>query len=175
MTAIATAVVGSALIGAYSANKAAKTASRSAEKGLEQSTALADQSRNAATNLYNQARTSGQRGLTSAFDFYKKSAQSKYQPFIKANTAAQGIIGQGAQQANNAILGLPVNMNFTQPQQVQPDMSFLNNAQLPQMSGEYLPAGQAGLPVQQYPEQQGMNEAQSREYMGRVAQTRGLM
>jgi len=176
MTAIATAVVGSALIGGYSANKAAKTAAKSAEKGLEQSTALADQSRNAATNLYNQARTSGQRGLTSAFDFYKKSAQSKYQPFIKANTAAQGIIGQGAQQANNAILGLPVDMSFTQPQQVNPDMSFLNNAQLPQMSGEYLPAGQSGLPVQQNPQATaGMNEAQSRDYMGRTAQMRGLM
>ena len=64
-------------------------------------------------------------------------------------------------------------MNFTQPQQVQPDMSFMDNAQLPQMTGEYLPAG--GLPVQQYPEQQGMNEPQSRDYMGRVTQMRGLM
>lgn len=175
MSAIATAVVSSAVIGAYSANKASKTAAKSAEKGLDQSTALADQSRTSAINLYNQARVAGQRGLTSAFDFYKQGAQAKYSPFIQANTAAQGVISQGAQQANNAILGLPVNMNFTQPQQVQPDMSFLNNAKLPQMAGGYLPDGQAGLPVQQYPEQQGMGEAQSRDYMGRIAQMRGLM
>ncbi len=171
----AVAVVASAVIGAYSSNKASKTAAKSAGKGLAQSTALADQSRTMATDLYNKARVSGQRGLTSAFDYYKNASKSKYSPFIQANTAAQGVIGQGAQQANNAILGLPVNMNFTQPQQVQPDMSFMDNAQLPQMTGEYLPAGQAGLSVQQYPEQQGMNEAQSRDYMGRVTQMRGLM
>jgi hypothetical protein len=170
---VASAIIGSALIGGYTSNKASKTAAKSAEKGMQQSTALADQSRTMATDLYNKARVSGQRGLTSAFDYYKQASKSKYSPFIQANTAAQGVIGQGAQQANNAILGLPVNMNFTQPQQVQPDMSFMDNAQLPQMTGEYLPAG--GLPVQQYPEQQGMNEAQSRDYMGRVTQMRGLM
>lgn len=172
MSVVAAAVLGSAAVGAYSSNKAAKTAANSAQKGLEQSTALADQSRNAATNLYNQARVSGQRGLTSAFDFYKKSAQSKYQPYIKANTAAQGVIGQGLVQANNAILGLPVDPSFAQPQQVNPDMSFLN-AQLPQMTGEYLPNGQAGLPVQ--PEQQGMTEAQSRSYIAKAPNVRGLM
>jgi len=171
MSSIATAVVGSAVIGAYSANKASKTAAKSAEKGLEQSTALADQSRTAATNLYNQARVSGQRGLTSAFDFYKQAAQSKYQPFIKANTAAQGIIGQGAQQANNAILGLPVDMSFTQPQQVQPDMSFLNNAQLPQMSGEYLPEQQA-TPQAQAASYQVAQSAIPQQIAGRM---RGLM
>lgn len=139
MSVVAAAVIGSAAVGAYSSNKAAKTAASSSKKGLEQSNALAEQSRTAATNLYNQARVAGQRGLTSAFDYYKGAAQSRYQPFIQANTAAQDVIGQGAQQAQNAILGLPVNMNFAQPQQVKPDMSFLNNAQLPQMSGEYLP------------------------------------
>jgi hypothetical protein len=179
MSSVATAVIGSAVIGGYSANKAAKTAAKSADKGLAQSTALADQSRTNATNLYNQARVAGQRGLTSAFDYYKTAAQSKYQPFIRANTAAQGIIGQGAQQANNAILGLPVNMSFTQPQQVKPDMSFLNNAQLPQMAGEYLPDQQVAQPQQIQNPTAGMNEEQSRQYYGLQQQmlglTRGLM
>lgn len=164
---VASAIIGSALIGGYTSNKASKTAAKSAEKGMQQSTALADQSRTMATDLYNKARVSGQRGLTSAFDYYKNASKSKYSPFIQANTAAQGVIGQGAQQANNAILGLPVNMNFTQPQQVQPDMSFMDNAQLPQMTGEYLPAG--GLPVQQ------QAAPQAQPYMGRAGQTRGIM
>lgn len=146
---VATAILGSALIGGYSSNKAAKTSADATEKGMKQSAELADQSRKSALDLYNQSRVSGQRGLTSSFDYYKQAAQSKYQPFIQANTAAQGIIGQGLQQANNAILGLPVNTNFAQPQQVQHDMSFLNNAQLPQMAGEYLPQQQAKAPTSQ--------------------------
>lgn len=144
---VATALIGSALIGGYSANKAAKTSAKSTEKGLQQSSALAEQSRNNAINLYNQARVAGQRGLTSSFDFYKNAASAKYQPFIQANKSAQGVIGQGLQQANNAVLGLPVSTNFTQPQQVQPDMSFIQNAKLPEMAGAYLP-DQAQQPQQ---------------------------
>ena len=134
---------GTALINGYTSKKASDKAAQGADKGLAQSAAMADQSRNAAVNLYNQGRASGQRGLASAFNFYKQSAASRYNPFIQANTAAQGIIGQGAQQANNAILGLPVNMSFAQPQQVNPDMSFIGGAQLPKMAGDFSLNGQS--------------------------------
>jgi len=134
----AAVVVGATLVGAYASKRAGDQAAAGAKKGLEQSGALAAQSRNDALNLYNQSRTAGQRGLASAFNFYKDAAQSKYQPFIQGNVAAQGAIGQGAAQANNAILGLPVDMSFAQPQQINPDLSMLRNAKLPEMTGEYL-------------------------------------
>lgn len=160
MSVVAAAVIGSAAVGAYSSNRAGKKAAEGTKKGLEQSNALAEQSRSNALSLYNQARTSGQRGLTNAFNFYKDAAQTKYQPFIQGNVAAQGAIGQGAVQANNAILGLPVDMSFAQPQQISPDLSMLQNAQLPEMSGEYLPA-----------ERPVMGPQQAGGLMGGVAQT----
>lgn len=143
------AILGSSIISGYSSNRAADKAAEGTKKGLDQSSALADQSRASAVNLYNQARTSGQRGLTSAFNFYKDAAQTKYQPFIQGNVAAQRAIGQGAVQANNAILGLPVDMSFAQPQQMSPDLSMLQNAQLPEMAGEYLPTERPAMGPQQ--------------------------
>ena len=127
----AAAVLGSAVIGAYSSNKASKTAADSAKKGLAQSAALADQSRQYALDLYDRGSKSARQGLTSAFNFYRNNAAARYKPFIQANTAAQGLIQQGAQQAQNAIYGLPVNLAAIQPQQVNPDLSFIQNAQLP--------------------------------------------
>lgn len=45
---------------------------------------------------------------------------------------AQQAVGQGGIQANNAILGLPVDMSFANnPQQVETDYSGINNAQMP--------------------------------------------
>ncbi len=138
-------VLASTLVSGYSSKRASDKSAEGTKKGLEQSGALAAKSLNNAVTLYNQARTSGQRGLTSAFNFYKDAAPAKYQPFIQGNVAAQNAIGQGAAQANNAILGLPVDMSFAQPQQVNPDLSMLKNAQLPEMSGEYLPAEQPAM------------------------------
>lgn len=142
-------VLGTMAVGTYTSKRAGDQAAEGTKKGLEQSGALAAQSRDNALSLYNQARTSGQRGLTSAFNFYKDAAQTKYQPFIQGNVAAQRAIGQGAVQANNAILGLPVDMSFAQPQQMNPDLSMLQNAQLPEMSGEYLPAERPVMGPQQ--------------------------
>lgn len=166
MSVVAAAVIGSVAVNAYSSNRAADKAAEGTKKGLDQSNALAEQSRSNAISLYNQARTSGQRGLTSAFNFYKDAAQTKYQPFIQGNVAAQRAIGQGAVQANNAILGLPVDMSFAQPQQINPDLSMLQNAQLPEMSGEYLPAKNQAMG----PQQTGglMQEAAQRYLGGRI-------
>lgn len=143
------AILGSSIISGYSSNRAADKAAEGTKKGLDQSSALADKSRSNAISLYNQARTAGQRGLTSALNFYKDAAPAKYQPFIQGNVAAQGAIGQGAVQANNAILGLPVDMSFAQPQQINPDLSMIKNAQLPEMTGEYLPAEKPVMGPQQ--------------------------
>ncbi len=152
MSVVAAAVIGSAAVGAYTSKRASDKAAEGTKQGLAQSGALAAQSRSDALNLYNQSRVAGQRGLTGAFNYYRQAAPAKYQPFIQGNVAAQKAISGGAVQANNAILGLPVDMGFAQPQQITPDLSAINNAQLPEMTGEYIPADAAmqlsgGLPV----------------------------
>jgi hypothetical protein len=145
--AATTALLATTAYSAYSSNKAADKQASATKKGIAQTSAMAEQSRRDAIQLYNQGRQTGQRGLSSAFEFYKQSAPSKYSPITQSGLAAQRVIGQGAQQANNAILGLPVDMSFTNPQQINPDLSFIQGAQLPEMAGEYLPADkkQVGL------------------------------
>jgi len=141
--AVTTALVATTAYGAYSSKRASDKQVDATNKGISQTNAMAAQSRKDAIQLYNQARQSGQRGLTSAFNFYQQAAPSKYSPITQSGVAAQRVIGQGAQQASNAILGLPVDMSFTDPQQINPDLSFIQNAQLPEMTGEYLPASQS--------------------------------
>ena len=142
--AVVSAGVAAAAYGAYSSNKAAKEQSSAIKSGLNQTNALAQQSRSDAINLYNQGKLGGQRGLSAAFDFYKQAAPSRFAPVTQSGLAAQRVIGQGAQQANNAILGLPVDMSFANPQEIKPDLSYLSGARLPQMTGEYLPADGSG-------------------------------
>ncbi len=131
--------VGGALINSHAQGSAADKQAEGVKKGLKQSASLADQSRNAAIELYSQGRKSSQAGLGAALDFYKKSAPTKYAPMTLGNAAAQGIIGQGATQANNAILGNAVDMSFAQ--QINPDLSFINAAQLPVLPESPLYAG----------------------------------
>lgn len=145
---VAAAVVGSTLIGAVSADRAADKQASATNKGLQQSAELAAQSRGDALKLYSAGRKSYQQGLGQTLDFYRRASPSRYTPMIQGNVAAQGVIGQGAAQANNAILGLPVDMGFTQAQQITPDLSFLNAGVLPQQLPDAIaaPTDTAGQP-----------------------------
>ena len=129
---IAGAIVVSAVAGAASSNKASKDQAKGVKKGLDQSAQLAADARADAKDLFERSSLSQRGGVEAAFDFYKKAAQRRINPYIQGNMAAQGVIGQGAQQANNAILGLPVDMSFTQPQAIQYDQSYLADAKLPE-------------------------------------------
>lgn len=149
MSVVAAAVVGSSLVGAYSANKAAKTQASATKQGLAQSNALQQSAITQAKDYFNIGQKSAQAGYQSALDLFKATQPNKYQPMIQSNMAAQKIIGQGATQANNAILGLPVDMSFANnPQQFQPDTSALQNVELPAL----------GQPVQG-PQPAGLSQA----------------
>lgn len=138
MSAVATAVIGSAVIGAYSANKASDKASDAAKKGIASSERLAEQARTDATNLFNQGKQSRLLGRNSAFNLLQTNMQKTNQPMIQGNMMAQQAVGQGGIQANNAILGRPVDMSFANnPQQVQADYSGIQNAQMPDTSSNY--------------------------------------
>lgn len=138
MSFVAAAVVGTAAVGAYSANKAADKQSDAAKKGIASTERLAEQSRVDAVNLFNQGKRSRLLGQNAAFNLIKQNAQKVNQPLIQGNMMAQQAVGQGGIQANNAILGLPVDMSFANsPQQVQADYSGINTAQMPQVQGNY--------------------------------------
>ena len=132
MSVVAVAVVGSALIGAAASNKSSKQAAKGQEKGLAASQYANQQAIGQAKDYFNVGQKSAQAGFQSALDFFKSTQPAKYNPMIQGNVAAQKVIGQGAQQANNAILGLPVDMSFTNQQTaIQPDYSAIQNAKLP--------------------------------------------
>lgn len=129
---VAAAVVASTAIGAYSSNKAAKTQADATKKGLAQSNALQQSAIQQAKDYFSLGQKSAQAGYQSALDLFKANQAAKYQPMIQGNVAAQRVIGQGATQANNAILGLPVDMSYANnPQALQPDLSGMQNTQLP--------------------------------------------
>lgn len=138
MSFVAAATIGSAVIGGYSANKAADKQSDAAKKGIASTERLANQARMDAVNLFNQGKQSRLLGQSSALNFIKQNAQKINRPLIQGNMMAQQAIGQGGIQANNAILGLPVDMSFANnPQQVEADYSSINTAQLPILGGTY--------------------------------------
>ena len=139
MSAVATAVVGSAVIGAYASNRAADKAASASEKGIESSNALANQARTDAINLFQQARTSGQGGINAALNFYKNTSNTKIAPYVSGNIAAQQVLGKGATAAQNAILGLPVDMSFANAAQKAPaDYSAIKNVKLPTLGASPL-------------------------------------
>jgi len=138
MTWVAVAVGGAAVIGAGASIDASNKSAKSTAKGLSQSKDLAGTSRAAAIDLYNRGRNSSQLGLGAAMDFYKKAVPSRYSPVLLGSSAAQNVVGQGAAQANNAILGNPVDMSFAQAQQINPDLSYIQAAQIPEYAGDYV-------------------------------------
>lgn len=132
MTWVAVAVAGSAVVGAVASNSAANKQASSAKKGLNQSSQLANQSRMTAIDLYNRGEQGKQAGQLGAFNFYKQASPLRIDPFVQGNIGAQKILGQGATQANNAILGLPVDMSFANnPQQIRYDQNYLQSSQMP--------------------------------------------
>lgn len=132
MTAVACAIAGSAIIGAVSAKSAAGKGEVAATKGLAATQAAAGQARIDATNLYSQANQAAKNSQEKSLDFYQNNAQIAMRPLIEGNMMAQKTVGQGAQQVNNAILGLPVDMSYANnPQQVYADYSGIKTAKLP--------------------------------------------
>lgn len=136
---VAGAAIGSALIGAASSQKASKDAAKGQAKGLAASQAMSNQAIGQAKDYFNIGQRSSQAGFQSAMDFFKNVQPAKYEPMIQGNVAAQKVIGQGAQQANNAILGLPVDMSFANQQTaIQPNYSAIQSAQLPVLGGSQM-------------------------------------
>lgn len=129
---IAGAAIGSALIGAYSSDKASDKAASAAKAGTAASNALANQARTDAINLFSRGLTSSNAGTGAALKFYQNNAKAKIQPYVRGNVAAQQVLGQGATQQQNAILGLPVDMTYANnPISLGADYSGIESAKIP--------------------------------------------
>lgn len=133
------AIVTGAVVSGVSADRAADKQAKGVKKGLEQSAALAEQARRDVMGLFDLSAKNQGIGTKAALDYYKTAVPRRIQPYIQGNQQAQQVIGQGAVQSNNAILGLPVDMGFTQQSQAPVDTSYLNGGLIPQYES-YAPA-----------------------------------
>ena len=150
MPVAAALVVGSTLVGGYAANKASTQAAESKKQGMNQSIDITNRARDDVMKLFQQSSQQSALARDQALNFYQQNAAKRITPYQSGNMAAQQVIGQGATQANNAILGLPVDMGFvSQPQQIQADYGGIGAAQLPasgmqsQGGGLQMPSGEA--------------------------------
>lgn len=133
---VAGSVVVSAVAGAASSKNASDKAAEGQEKGMNQSLDITSKARNDVMKLFQQSAQQSALAKTEALKFYQQNAPKRIAPYQAGNMAAQQVIGQGATQANNAILGLPVDMSFAnQPQQIQADYGGVASAQLPKSAG----------------------------------------
>jgi hypothetical protein len=143
------ALVVSTLGSAYSSNKASKEQTAGTQKGIEASSALAQQARADVTRLFDLGSKQGRAGLEGAFNFYKQAAPQRIAPVTQGYNQAIGVLGQGAQQANNAILGLPMDMGFTNQQAIQAPTGYMDSAVLPAAQQSIEPVGPQQFPAQQ--------------------------
>jgi len=132
MSVVAVAVVGSAVVGAAASKSAAKSQAKGVQKGIDASAALAQQARDDVNRLFQQGSAQGRAGIAGAFDFYKQAAPKRMAPVTQGFQQGINVLGQGAQQANNAILGRPVDMSFTNQQVQQAPTGYLDQAKLTQ-------------------------------------------
>jgi hypothetical protein len=116
---------------------------------LNQSADLAKSARADVISLFDNSAKKANIGIAQALDFYKQNAAKRMQPFMQANQSAQNVIGLGARQANNAILGLPVDMSFTNQPQVQADYGGIMGAALPQQGTSFADQEAARIAAEQ--------------------------
>ncbi len=148
MSVVAAAVIGSTVVGVASSRSASKQQAKGIQKGLDQSSALAQQAREDVMGLFDRSARSARMGSKGAFDFYKRVAPDRIAPYLQGNEQARQAITIGAQQANNAILGQPVDMGAINQPGIQPDMSYLEEAELPDYRSANIQAETANQPEQ---------------------------
>ena len=111
-----------------------KSAQRAQKKANEAATALiaenAKQARADAMSLFPASDTNRNLGFQAALDVMAQAAPQQLSAFQQGNIGAQAALLGGLPQVQNAIRGIPANLNAIQPQAIQYDTSFFNQ-QLP--------------------------------------------
>jgi hypothetical protein len=118
-------VIGSAAAagGALMDNKNNKKAIKSAEEQKAASQAFIEksiaQARSDIFKLFPKAQDARTQGLQAGIDLYKQAYPAMMNSFQQGNVGAQNMLLQGLPQANNALVGKPVDLSGLQAQTLQ--------------------------------------------------------
>lgn len=118
MSWVATAVVGSAVIGGVASNSASKRAAEGQEKALEANAVAVADAEGKVNNLFGEAEQQQSQAFTSAMDYLSGAYGKQIQPFQQGNMAAQAQISRGLPQIQNAIMGNPVDLSGFKPRAI---------------------------------------------------------
>lgn len=128
MSGVATAIAGSALVGAVASNNASKRAEKSAQSTSDaqiQATERAvQQARGDVMEYFPSAQQSAQQGFQQALNVFNQTLPQQTQAFTSGNVAAQNALLAGLPSMQAAILGTPMPELNLQPFQYTPDLSF---------------------------------------------------
>mgnify|MGYP003645586734 FL=1 len=130
MSGIATAMVGTAIIGGVASNvasnKAGKATDRASQTAADTTREMAAQGRKDVNDNMAIAQQQANQGFQGALDVFGQSNPAQMDVFQQGNLGAQQALIAGLPQIQNAILGGNVDLSGLQPFQVQqPDMSFM--------------------------------------------------
>ena len=124
-----------------------KSQKRENEKNRDFIRESTDMARADINTLFPQAAEARLGGFQGAQDIFASAVPQQFNAFQQGNQQAQATTGMAPQQIQNALLGLPVDFGFLQPQQVQqPDFSFLNQPLQPQAQQQPVQQPQFQLP-----------------------------
>ena len=142
MSGVATAIAGSAIIGGISSNQNSKRAINAQEDQNARNEQFireqAIKARGDVLPLYDAARENRGIGTQAAMDVVNDAMPEMSRLLREGNLGAQQTLLAGLPQANNAILGLPVDYNALQPQEVSPSYAWALRS-LPQFINPTLP------------------------------------
>lgn len=126
------AAAAAAAAGAYTANKAGKQQDEALNQQQDQLTenrafiqAQGDQARYDLLPLFDGAAQNRDIGNQAALDIFSQSTPQQFDTFQQGNIGAQQAVLTGAQQYQNAIMGLPVDYGAMQPQAIQYNTDFM--------------------------------------------------
>lgn len=136
---IAAALAGSTILNAVTSKNAADAQADGVNKSIKSTTELSNRARDDAMKLYSSGMLAGRKASQKVIDFYTSSIPNVIKPMQQGNVLGQKTLYNGMNQANNALLGLPVDTSFAAPQQINADYGFLKN--VPSVDQGATPAG----------------------------------
>jgi hypothetical protein len=155
MALLGAAIIGSSLLGAVTSKKASDKQADGVKASINSTNELSNRAREDAIKLYSSGMMAGRKASQRVIDFYSSAIPQTLKPMQQGNVLGQKALIGGMNQANNALMGLPVDMSGFQPQQIQADYGFLKN--LPKESAASDPAAVLGF-QQPDTQQQRQNE-----------------